>query len=82
MRVPIGVLALIYEARPNVTVDGAILAIKSGNSIVLRGSSDALYSNIVLANIMKEALSESEVPPESIQIIETPEHSAVENFFK
>jgi glutamate-5-semialdehyde dehydrogenase len=82
MRVPIGVLALIYEARPNVTVDGAILAIKSGNTIVLRGSSDALYSNIILANIMKEALSESEVPPESIQIIETPEHSAVEKLLQ
>jgi glutamate-5-semialdehyde dehydrogenase len=82
MRVPIGVLALIYEARPNVTVDGAILAIKSGNAIVLRGSSDALYSNIILANIMKEALSESEVPPESIQIIETPEHSAVEKLLQ
>ncbi len=82
MRVPIGVLALIYEARPNVTVDGAILAIKSGNAIVLRGSSDALYSNIILANIMKKALSESEVPPESIQIIEIPEHSAVEKLLQ
>ncbi|PMQ02393.1 MAG: glutamate-5-semialdehyde dehydrogenase [Dictyoglomus sp. NZ13-RE01] len=82
MRVPIGVIALIYEARPNVTIDGAVLAIKSGNAIVLRGSSDALYSNIVLANIMRNALKETNLPVESIQIIESPEHSVVEELLQ
>lgn len=82
MRVPLGVIALIYEARPNVTVDGAILAIKSGNGIILRGSSDALNSNIILTNIMREALSKTKVSPESIQIIESPEHSVVEELLK
>lgn len=82
MRVPIGVIALIYEARPNVTIDGAVLAIKSGNAIVLRGSSDALCSNIVLANIMRNALKETNLPVESIQIIESPEHSVVEELLQ
>lgn len=82
MRVPLGVIALIYEARPNVTVDSAILAIKSGNAVVLRGGSDALYSNIILTKIMREALSKSSVSPESIQIIESPEHSVVEELLQ
>lgn len=82
MRVPLGVIALIYEARPNVTVDGAILAIKSGNGIILRGSSDALNSNIILTNIMREALTKTQISPESIQIVESPEHSVVEELLK
>lgn len=82
MRVPIGVIALIYEARPNVTVDGATLAIKSGNSIVLRGSADALFSNVILGNIMRDALKEMKIPVDAIQIIESPEHEIVEEILK
>lgn len=82
MRVPIGVIALIYEARPNVTVDGATLAIKSGNSIVLRGSADALFSNVILGNIMRNALKEMKIPVDAIQIIESPEHEIVEEILK
>ncbi|MGB9858079.1 MAG: glutamate-5-semialdehyde dehydrogenase [Dictyoglomaceae bacterium] len=82
MRVPLGVIALIYEARPNVTVDGAILSIKSGNAIVLRGSSDALYSNVALGNIMRSALKETKVPQDAIQIIESPEHKVVEDILQ
>ncbi|MCS7201675.1 MAG: glutamate-5-semialdehyde dehydrogenase [Dictyoglomus sp.] len=82
MRVPLGVIALIYEARPNVTVDGAILAIKSGNSIVLRGSADALFSNIILGKIMRDALRETTISEDVIQIIESPEHEIVEEILK
>jgi len=82
MRVPLGVIALIYEARPNVTVDGALLAIKSGNAIVLRGSADALYSNIILGNIMRSSLKDTMVPEDSIQIIESPEHKVVEEILQ
>jgi len=82
MRVPIGVIAIIYEARPNVTVDATILALKSGNAIVLRGSSDALNSNIILTNIMKEALSNTKIPQDAVQIIESPEHSVVEELLQ
>ncbi|HOJ92291.1 MAG TPA: glutamate-5-semialdehyde dehydrogenase [Dictyoglomaceae bacterium] len=82
MRVPIGVIALIYEARPNVTVDGAILSIKTGNAIVLRGSSDALYSNIILAQVMRSALKETKVLEDAIQVIESPEHSVVEELLQ
>lgn len=82
MRVPLGVILLIYEARPNVTVDGAILAIKSGNAIVLRGSIDALYSNIVLGNVMRSALRERKIPEDAIQIIESPEHKVVEELLQ
>ncbi len=82
MRVPIGVIALIYEARPNVTVDGATLAIKSGNSIVLRGSADALFSNVILGNIIRDALKETKIPVDAVQIIESPEHEIVEEILK
>ncbi|MCX7846056.1 MAG: glutamate-5-semialdehyde dehydrogenase [Dictyoglomaceae bacterium] len=82
MRVPLGVIFLIYEARPNVTVDGAILAIKSGNSIVLRGSADALFSNIILGKIMRDALKETTIPEDVIQVIESPEHEVVEEILK
>ncbi len=82
MRVPIGVIALIYEARPNVTVDGATLAIKSGNSIVLRGSADALFSNVILGNIMRDALKEMKIPVDAIQIIESPEYEIVQEILK
>lgn len=82
MRVPIGVIAIIYEARPNVTVDATILALKSGNAIVLRGSSDALNSNIIITEIMKEALSNTKVPQDAVQIIESPEHSVVEELLQ
>ena len=58
MRMPLGVIAMIFEARPNVTVDAAALAIKSGNALVLRGGSEAIRSNLALASIVREALRE------------------------
>ena len=77
VRVPIGVICIIYEARPNVTVDSAGLCFKSGNSVVLRGGKEAINSNIMLVSILKEALYEYGLPQECIQLIETTDHAAV-----
>ncbi len=70
VRVPIGLIAIIYESRPNVTVDAAALCVKSGNSVILRGGSEAINSNIALATILRKALSDSKVPADCIQIVE------------
>ncbi len=68
--VPLGVLSIIYESRPNVTVDATVLALKSGNAILLRGSSSAINSNIALVSAIKEGLSESEVPETSVMLVD------------
>jgi glutamate-5-semialdehyde dehydrogenase len=70
VRVPLGVVAVIYEARPNVTVDCAALTIKSGNAIVLRGSSYAQRSNAALAGLVREALASAELPEEAVEFLE------------
>ncbi|MGC8842760.1 MAG: glutamate-5-semialdehyde dehydrogenase, partial [bacterium] len=70
VRVPLGVIGIIYEARPNVTVDAATLCLKAGNSVVLRGGSEAINSNICLVEIMRDALRETSLPPDAVQIIE------------
>ena len=70
VRVPLGVIGIIYEARPNVTVDAATLCLKAGNCVVLRGGSEAINSNICLVEIMRQALNETALPPEAVQIIE------------
>jgi glutamate-5-semialdehyde dehydrogenase len=69
VRVPIGVIGIIYEGRPNVTVDAAALCLKSGNAVLLRGSSSAYASNAVLVRIMQEALAETEVPAGAVQLV-------------
>jgi glutamate-5-semialdehyde dehydrogenase len=71
VRVPLGVVGVIYEARPNVTIDCAALTIKSGNAIVLRGSSYAQRSNAVLATIVREALAEAELPEDSVLLLDS-----------
>jgi glutamate-5-semialdehyde dehydrogenase len=71
VRAPLGVIGIIYEARPNVTVDAAVLCLKAGSSVILRGSSHALCTNKVLADIMRQAVSDSGLPPDIIQIIPT-----------
>lgn len=77
-RVPMGVIGIIYESRPNVTVDAASLCIKSGNAVILRGGKEAIYSNTVLVEIMKEAVSKAGLPRDSIQLItDTTRDSAV-----
>lgn len=69
VRVPMGVVGMIYEARPNVTVDAACLCLKSGNAAILRGGKEAICSNIVLEEIMRDAIKEAGLPHESVQLI-------------
>ncbi len=77
MRVPLGVIAMIYEARPNVTIDAAILCIKAGNAVILRGGSEALHSNMALAGLLQEALARTGLPPEAAQLVGSTDHAAV-----
>ena len=80
--VPIGVLAMIYEARPNVTTDAAAVAVKSGNAVILKGGSEALRTNLVLAEAMREAAREAGLPENSIQIVNSTDRSAVTKLLK
>jgi glutamate-5-semialdehyde dehydrogenase len=77
MRVPLGVFGMIYESRPNVTIEAASLAIKSGNACVLRGGSEALNSNLALWKLVQMALDQADLPPEGVQLIETTDRAAV-----
>ncbi len=77
MRVPLGVFGMIYESRPNVTIDAAALAIKSGNACILRGGSEALASNAALAKLVQQALRESGLPERAVQLIETADRAMV-----
>ena len=77
MRVPLGVIGIIYEARPNVTVDAAGLCIKTGNAVLLRGGSEAFNSNVAIAKIISDAVRNAGLPKESIQLIETTDREAV-----
>ncbi|MEO2082777.1 MAG: glutamate-5-semialdehyde dehydrogenase [Desulfurobacteriaceae bacterium] len=77
MRVPLGVVAIIYESRPNVTVEAGSLCIKSSNAVILKGGSEAINSNRVLVNILKEAAASEGFPEEAIQFIDTTERKAV-----
>jgi len=77
IRVPLGVIGIIYEARPNVTVDVTGLTLKSGNSVVLRGSSSAIHSNLFLVKILKKALSAIGIPDDVFQLIEESSHESV-----
>ncbi|MDP4301840.1 glutamate-5-semialdehyde dehydrogenase [Leptothrix discophora] len=77
MRVPLGVFGMIYESRPNVTIEAASLAIKSGNAAILRGGSEALHSNVALWKLVQAALLEAGLPAEAVQLIETTDRAAV-----
>ncbi|MEN8141745.1 MAG: glutamate-5-semialdehyde dehydrogenase [Thermodesulfobacteriota bacterium] len=77
MRVPLGVIGMIYESRPNVTVDAAALCLKAGNAILLRGGSEAIHSNLALAKVLQDALAAEEINPAAIQVIPTTERAAV-----
>ncbi len=77
MRVPLGVIGIIYEARPNVTVDAAGLCIKSGNATILRGGSEAIHCNQALAKIVSEGLAGAGLPADAVQIVETTDRAAV-----
>jgi glutamate-5-semialdehyde dehydrogenase len=77
MRVPIGVFGMIYESRPNVTIEAASLAIKSGNACVLRGGSEAIHSNLALWKLVQAALAESKLPTNAVQLVQTTDRAAV-----
>ena len=77
MRVPIGVFGMIYESRPNVTIEAASLSIKSGNACILRGGSEAIESNTALAALVQQALQSAGLPPEAVQLVPTTDRAAV-----
>ncbi|AVS75970.1 glutamate-5-semialdehyde dehydrogenase [Paracidovorax cattleyae] len=77
MRVPIGVFGMIYESRPNVTIEAASLSIKSGNACILRGGSEAIDSNRALARLVQEALEEAGLPGDAVQLVQTTDREAV-----
>ncbi len=77
MRVPLGVIGIIYESRPNVTIDAAALCLKSGNAAILRGGSEALHSNLALGRIVSHGLNAAGLPELAVQVIDTPDRAAV-----
>lgn len=82
IRVPLGVVGIIYESRPDVTSDAAGICIKSGNAVILRGGSDAIESNLAIGEVLREALSESKVPVEAIQVVSSTERKVAEEFMR
>lgn len=82
MRIPIGVIGIIYESRPNVTADAAGLCLKSGNAIILRGGSEAFHSNQAIVHILQKALSKADVPEEAVQIFSRTEREAIQEMLQ
>ena len=77
MRVPLGVIGIIYESRPNVTIDAAALCLKSGNATILRGGSEAFHSNRALGRIIQAGLADAGLPEEAVQVVDTTDRAAV-----
>ena len=82
MRIPLGVIGIIYEARPNVTADAAALCLKSGNAVILRGGSEAHFSNQAIGQILREACAETRVPQDAIQIVRSKDHALVQELLQ
>ncbi|MFH1053015.1 MAG: glutamate-5-semialdehyde dehydrogenase [Candidatus Woesearchaeota archaeon] len=82
VRVPLGVVIIIYESRPNVTIDVSAICIKSGNAVILKGGSDALHSNLALYNCIFEAFQENNIDDSIVQLIEKPGHETVNELLK
>ena len=78
MRIPLGVIAMIYESRPNVTSDAAALCLKAGNAVILRGGSEALHSNRAIADAIRDGLAASRVPPDAVQLVATTDRKAID----
>ena len=78
MRIPLGVVAMIYESRPNVTSDAAALCLKAGNAVILRGGSDAIHSNRAIAAAIRAGLATTATPTEAVQLVDTPDRGAVD----
>jgi glutamate-5-semialdehyde dehydrogenase len=77
MRIPLGVIGIIYEARPNVTADAAALCLKSGNAVILRGGSEAHHSNQAIGAVLRQACAETRVPQDAVQVVEPKDHALV-----
>lgn len=77
MRVPLGVIGIIYESRPNVTIDAAALCLKSGNAVILRGGSEAIHSNTLLAGLIQQGLASAHLPANAVQVVTTTDRAAV-----
>lgn len=82
MRIPLGVVAMIYESRPNVTADAAVLCLKAGNAVVLRGGSEAIHSNRAIAEALRRGLAASTLPTDSVQLIGVTDRSAIDVLLK
>jgi glutamate-5-semialdehyde dehydrogenase len=82
IRVPLGVIGMVYEARPNVTVDAGSLCLKAGNAVLLRGSSSAIHSNKALVHVMRAALEETAIPVDAVQLLEDTSRETASEMFK
>jgi glutamate-5-semialdehyde dehydrogenase len=82
IRVPIGVIGIIYEARPNVTIDCAVLCLKSGNAAILRGGKEIFHTNTALAALVADALAKAGLPPDAVQLIPTTDRAALDTLLK
>ncbi len=82
MRIPLGVIGIIYEARPNVTADAAALCLKSGNAVILRGGSEAIYSNMAIARILREEMTKAGIPVEALTVVPFVEREGVLELLK
>jgi glutamate-5-semialdehyde dehydrogenase len=79
MRIPLGVIAIIYESRPNVTADAAALCVKSGNAVILRGGSEAIRSNVAIAGILREALAGAGLPEDAVSLVPRTDRAAIDS---
>jgi glutamate-5-semialdehyde dehydrogenase len=82
VRLPLGVIGVIYESRPDVTSDAAGICIKSGNAVILRGGSDALNSNVAIGEVLREALAGTSVPVDAVQVVNSPERKVAEELMR
>jgi len=82
MRIPLGVIGIIYESRPNVTVDAAALCVKAGNAVILRGGSEAIHSNLALAEELRAAAAETRIPEDAICIVGTTDREAIDHLLR
>ena len=78
MRIPLGVVCMIYESRPNVTSDAAALCLKAGNAVILRGGSEAIHSNRAIADALRQGLSTTSMPIDAVQLVRTPDRAAID----
>jgi glutamate-5-semialdehyde dehydrogenase len=79
MRIPLGVIAIVYESRPNVTVDAAALCVKAGNAVILRGGSEAIQANLALAAELRSAAEETGVPPDAVAVVPITDRAAIDH---